>query len=111
MNHPRKEIDTLIHSPVRFSLLAALANLEDVDFRFLADLLEVSDSALSQALTALESASLVSVRKEPSGRRTKTWVAITPAGRQAFAQHLTTLQAIVSTGTSKHPHTPGEQTE
>lgn len=111
MNHPRKEIDTLIHSPVRFSLLAALVNLEDVDFRFLADLLEVSDSVLSQALTVLEAASFVSVRKEASGRRTKTWIAITPAGRRAFAQHLTTLRAIVTTGTSEDTHTPGVERE
>ena len=98
MSHPRKAIDTLIHSPVRFSLLAALRNLEDVDFRFLADLLEVSDSTLSQALTALADAGLVTVRKETAGRRSRTWVGITDAGRSAFAQHLATLQAIVDSG-------------
>ncbi|PQM73953.1 transcriptional regulator [Corynebacterium sp. J010B-136] len=99
MSHPRKDIDTLIHSPVRFSLLAALRNLEDVDFRFLADLLEVSDSTLSQALTVLSEADLVSVRKEAVGRRTRTWVRITKIGREAFEQHLATLQAIVEAGT------------
>lgn len=98
MSHPRKDIDALIHSPVRFSLLAALTNLEDADFRYLADLLEVSDSTLSQNLTTLETASLVTVRKEPVGRRTRTWVAITDAGRTAFARHLSTLQAIVEAG-------------
>src|SRR5690606_27720731 len=71
--HPRKGLDGLIHSPVRFSLLAALRNLEDVDFRFLADLLEVSDSTLSQTLTVLADAGLVTVRKEAAGRRTRTW--------------------------------------
>jgi DNA-binding MarR family transcriptional regulator len=98
MSHPRREIDALIHSPVRFSLLAALRNLEDVDFRFLADLLEVSDSTLSQALTALADAGLVTVRKEASGRRTRTWVGITDAGRAAIARHLATLQAIIDAG-------------
>ena len=100
MSHPRKSIDSLIHSPVRFSLLAALRNLEDVDFRFLADLLEVSDSTLSQALTVLEEARFVKVRKEPVGRRTRTWVGITKTGREAFEQHLATLQAIVESGAS-----------
>ncbi|WP_336662576.1 transcriptional regulator [Leucobacter sp. USHLN154] len=102
MSHPRKDIDALIHSPVRFSLLAALAKLEDADFRYLANLLEVSDSTLSQTLTTLEAAHLVTVRKEPSGRRTKTWVAITDAGRAAFAQHLATLQAIIEAGGQQH---------
>ncbi len=98
MSHPRKSIDSLIHSPVRFSLLAALRNLEDADFRFLADLLEVSDSTLSQTLTVLEEAQLVTVRKEPVGRRTRTRVGITKTGREAFEQHLATLQAIVESG-------------
>lgn len=111
MTHPRKDLDSLIHSPVRFSLLAALRNLEDVDFRFLADLLEVSDSTLSQTLTALLEAGLVTVRKEPSGRRTRTWVGITDAGRSAFTQHLATLQAIVDSGdpaTTSPPRTEKE---
>lgn len=103
MSHPRKDLDSLIHSPVRFSLLAALRNLEDVDFRFLGDLLEISDSTLSQALTALLDAGLVNVRKEPSGRRTRTWVGITDAGRAAFTQHLATLQAIVDSGGPASP--------
>lgn len=111
MRHPRKDIDALIHSPVRFSLLAALRNLEDVDFRFLADLLEVSDSTLSQTLTVLSEAGLVQVRKEPVGRRTRTWVAITTAGREAFARHLATLQAIIEAGTDSDttPSSPGGQ--
>lgn len=112
MTHPRKDLDSLIHSPVRFSLLAALRNLEDVDFRFLADLLEVSDSTLSQTLTALLEAGLVTVRKEPSGRRTRTWVGITDAGRAAFTQHLATLQAIVDSGdpTTTSPPRPRKST-
>lgn len=105
MSHPRKDIDNLIHSPVRFSLLAALRNLEDADFRFLADLLEVSGSTLSQALTALESAGYVAVRKESMGRQAKTWVTITGAGREAFTGHLAILQAIIDSeskpGTAK----------
>ena len=72
--------------------------MKDVDFRFLADLLEVSDSTLSQTLTVLSNADLVTVRKEAVGRRTRTWVGITKAGRAAFEQHLATLQAIVDSG-------------
>ena len=105
-DHPRKELDRLIHSPVRFSLLAALCNLEDADFRFLADLLEVSDSTLSQTLTALLDAQLIEVRKEAAGRRARTWVAITDTGRDAFARHLNALHEIVASGTTDKQPTP-----
>lgn len=106
MTHPRKDLDALIHSPVRFSLLAALCNLETVDFRFLVGLLEVSDSTLSQALTALAEAGFVEVTKEISGRRTKTWAAITPKGRAAFTDHLNALQAIVAAGNANAAREP-----
>lgn len=98
MTHPRKDLDALVHSPVRFSILAALANVESADFRFLADLVELSDSSLSQALTALGDAGLVEVRKGAVGRRTRTWVRISDQGREAFQRHVRTLQQIAATG-------------
>ncbi|MCR1983336.1 transcriptional regulator [Cellulosimicrobium cellulans] len=98
MSHPRKGLDALIHSPVRFSILAALANVESADFRFLADLVELSDSSLSQALTALSDAGLVEIRKEAAGRRTRTWVRISDRGLDAFRQHVRTLEQIARTG-------------
>lgn len=111
MSHPRKNLDTLIHSPVRFSLMAALQNLEDVDFRFLAELLEVSDSTLSQSLTALSEAGLITIRKEPAGRRVRTWVGLTTEGKDAFARHLATLRAILDAGQETTPSAePPERT-
>ncbi|MBE9926925.1 transcriptional regulator [Cellulosimicrobium funkei] len=98
MSHPRKGLDALIHSPVRFSILAALANVESADFRFLADLVELSDSSLSQALTALSDAGLVEIHKEAAGRRTRTWVRISDRGLDAFRQHVRTLEQIARTG-------------
>lgn len=94
--HPRKDLDAVIHSPVRFSLLAALRNLEDVGFRFLTNLLEVSESTLSQPLTILYEAALVTVWKETVGRRARTWVGITKVGCSEVEQHLATLQAMVN---------------
>lgn len=103
MTHPRRDLDSLIHSPVRFSVLAALAHLESADFRFIADLVEVSDSSLSQSLTALADAGLVEIRKEAVGRRTRTWVRITDHGSEAFSQHVRTLQEIADTGAIEQP--------
>ena len=108
MTHPRKDLDALIHSPVRFSILAALAHVESADFRFLADLVELSDSSLSQALTALADAGLVEVTKEAAGRRTRTWVRLTDHGRDAFQQHLRTLERIARTGAVEPAAAPAD---
>ncbi len=82
--HPRARLDELIHQPVRFSLLAALAQADELEFRFLRDTLEVSDSVLSRQASTLEQAGYVAIRKGHVGRWTRTWLKLTPQGRTAF---------------------------
>ncbi|MBB6174778.1 DNA-binding MarR family transcriptional regulator [Nocardiopsis mwathae] len=94
MSHPRHELDQVVHSPVRFSIMAALSPLDRAEFRMLRDTVEVSDSALSQHLTTLEQADYIIVTKAQKGRRTTTWVSLTPTGREAFRHHLQTLNRI-----------------
>ncbi|RKT87639.1 DNA-binding transcriptional regulator, MarR family [Saccharopolyspora antimicrobica] len=96
MNHPRRELDPVIHSPVRFSVVAALSGVEQAEFRFIRDTVEVSDSALSQHVAALEQAGYVKVTKGRAGRRAKTWLALTESGRRAFTHHLAVLNRIAT---------------
>lgn len=95
MTHPRHRLDDLIHSPVRFSAMAALRSADAVHFGLLRDTLEVSDSLLSKHLAALESAGYISVTKGYSGRRPRSWYSLTPEGREAFDRHIATLREIV----------------
>jgi DNA-binding MarR family transcriptional regulator len=95
-SHPRHRLDEVIHAPVRFSIVAALAAAEHVDFRFLRDSVEVSDSALSKQITTLERAGYVRVRKGAVGRRPRTYVSLTPEGRAAYHAHLAALRAIAT---------------
>jgi DNA-binding MarR family transcriptional regulator len=92
--HPRARLDELIHQPVRFSLLAALAQADELEFRFLRDTLEVSDSVLSRQASTLEQAGYVAIRKGHVGKWPRTWLKLTPQGRTAFDNHLDTLREI-----------------
>ncbi len=92
--HPRHELDDRVHSPVRFSLLALLRTVDEAEFSAVRDALEVSDSTLSQAATVLRDAGFVRVRRLRVGRSTRSWLAITDDGRDAFEQHLTVLRTI-----------------
>ncbi|MEK8226629.1 transcriptional regulator [Oerskovia sp. M15] len=74
--------------------MAALAGVDKADFKSLRDAIEVSDSVLSKQLTVLEAAGYVEISKDRVGRRPRTWVAITPAGRSALTGHLQALRAI-----------------
>jgi DNA-binding MarR family transcriptional regulator len=96
MTHPRHRLDPVIHSPARFSIVAALMSADRVEFRFVRDAVELSDSALSQHVTSLEQAGYVKVTKGQVGRRPRTWLALTPAGREAFTAHLAVLNQIAT---------------
>jgi DNA-binding MarR family transcriptional regulator len=95
--HPRSRLDELIHQPVRFSIVAALATAEELEFRFVRDAIEVSDSLLSRYVTQLEDAGYVRVRKGYVGKRPRTWLALSAVGRAAYAAHIEALRAIAGT--------------
>jgi DNA-binding MarR family transcriptional regulator len=93
------ELNSLIHQPTRLRIMAALVSLdagEKVDFKFLRDLLELTDGNLSVHLYKLEEAAYVMVEKVFVERRPKTWIWATTEGRDAFAAHVDALEAIVA---------------
>ena len=92
--HPRTRLDELIHQPVRFSMLAALAQADEREFRFVRDTLDVSASVLSRGASALGQAGYVAIRKGHVGKWPRTWLKLTPEGRTAFENHLNTLREI-----------------
>ncbi|MFI0980329.1 winged helix-turn-helix domain-containing protein [Streptomyces sp. NPDC021093] len=92
--HPRHALAPLLSSPVRLSVVAALAPVDKADFSFVRDLVEVSDSALSKQVAALEEAGWVSVTKGRVERRPRTWLTLTREGRTVYQRHLDALRAI-----------------
>lgn len=70
VSHPRTRLDDLIHQPVRLSIMAALAKAEELQFRFLRDALDVSDSVLSRQAWALEEVGYVAIRQGFGGKAT-----------------------------------------
>jgi DNA-binding MarR family transcriptional regulator len=94
LSHPRHELDELLGHPVRFSIVALLAAASHADFRFVRDQVEVSDSVLSKQMSSLEQAGYVKVKKGFIGRRARTWLSLTNAGRRTYERHLVALRSI-----------------
>lgn len=92
--HPRHKLSDILHQPVRFSIVAALAQTEQAEFKLVRDSVQVSDSVLSKQVAALEEAGFVKVKKAFVGKRPRTWLGLTPAGRAAWEAHLQTLRGI-----------------
>lgn len=92
--HPRARLDDVIHAPVRFSIVAALAATHQADFKAVRDTVEITDSALSKQVATLEKAGYVDVRKNWAGRRPRTVLRLTSGGRSAFERHVAALREI-----------------
>jgi DNA-binding MarR family transcriptional regulator len=87
--------DELIHPSTRLSIVALLAASDWVDFAFLRDRLELSDSALSKQLSTLEEAGYVGIERPLTNHRRRVRARLTEAGRAAFEGHVAALREIV----------------
>ncbi|ALU41411.1 ArsR family transcriptional regulator (plasmid) [Kocuria flava] len=92
--HARHRLDELIHAPVRLSIVATLAQVDEAEFAHVRDTVEISDSVLSKQATQLEAAGYVKIRKGYIGKRPRTWLSLTPTGRTAYTDHLEALRTI-----------------
>lgn len=87
-------LDSLIHAPGRLQICAILSAAEEAEFATVRDAVGVSDSVMSKHIKLLEEAGYVKLRKAALGGRQRTWLALTAAGRKAFAGHLAELQRL-----------------
>jgi DNA-binding MarR family transcriptional regulator len=88
-------LDATIHAPLRLQVCSALAAVETLDFANVRAALDVSESVLSKHVKVLEQAGYVAVSKAASDGRQRTWLALTPAGRSAFAAHAQALRGLI----------------
>src|SRR5436190_10735316 len=88
-------IDDVIHGRLRLGVMAYLANAEVADFNELKSVLEVTQGNLSVQLRKLEEAQYVTIEKSFLGRKPRTQVRNTNAGRAAFAAYLQELGKLI----------------
>jgi DNA-binding MarR family transcriptional regulator len=93
---PTENLDEVVHQRVRLGILTIAHESRKVEFRFLQETLGLTPGNLSQHIRVLEDARLIVVEKGSEGRRPRTWVAITKAGKSALRQEIAALRAIVS---------------
>ena len=89
------KIDDVIHGRLRLGVMAYLANAEVADFNELKTLLEVTQGNLSVQLRKLEEAGYVTIEKSFLGRKPRTQIRISTAGRKAFAAYLEALGRVI----------------
>lgn len=96
MSHPTAALDDVVHQRSRLGILTILALGDRVDFGHLREVLELTAGNLSRHLTMLVEARLIILEKGYHGRRPRTWVIITRAGRKAYEDEMRVLRSLVT---------------
>jgi DNA-binding MarR family transcriptional regulator len=94
--HPVNGLDDVVHQRVRLGILTIAHEARRVEFGYLRTTLELTAGNLSQHLTTLENAGLVTIDKGYEGRRARTWVSLTKAGNTALREEIIHLKRLIS---------------
>lgn len=90
----REHLDNAFHSPARLQVAAFLSGCDEAVFGTVQTACALTKSTLSKSVRALEEAEYVAVRKGYHGRIPRTWLSLTPRGREALTAHLNALRAL-----------------
>lgn len=91
----RAALDDLVHSPVRLTLMSALASVDSADYQTLREEMGLSYALLTKHATILEDAGYLAVSKAFEGKTPRTTYRLTRRGRAAYQSHLAALDRIV----------------
>jgi DNA-binding MarR family transcriptional regulator len=95
-SHPAIVLNDVVHQRVRLGILTIAHEAQRVEFGYLRTNLELSAGNLSQHLGVLENAGLITIEKGYEGKRARTWVSLTKAGRAALAEEIAQLKLLIS---------------
>ena len=87
-----KELNPIIHSQLRLSIMTLLLSVEEADFTWLREQTGASAGNISVQIDKLSEAGYIEVRKEFVGRTTHTSCRITERGRKAMEEYVSDLR-------------------
>jgi DNA-binding MarR family transcriptional regulator len=94
--HPVTGLDDVVHQRVRLGILTIAHEARRVEFGYLRTQLALTAGNLSQHLGVLETAGLIEVEKGYAGKRGRTWISLTAAGRIALAEEVDRLKQLIA---------------
>jgi DNA-binding MarR family transcriptional regulator len=95
-DHPANGLDDVVHQRVRLGILTVAHEARRVEFGFLRTNLGLTAGNLSQHLSVLENAGLINIEKGYAGRRGRTWITLTKAGRAALRDEIHQLKRLIT---------------
>lgn len=82
-------------SRIRLGIMSVLAVNDQLDFVSLKEFLDLTDGNLASHLKGLEKEGFIGVKKAFVGRKPNTKYFMTEGGKEAFEDHLKTLEKLI----------------
>jgi DNA-binding MarR family transcriptional regulator len=89
-------LDDAFATMPRLKVAAFLTGCAEAEFAVVTQKCDIEASALSKAATTLQEAGYLRIRKGYVGRRPRTWLSLTAAGRKSFEAHLAGLTDLTN---------------
>lgn len=89
------ELNPIIHSQLRLSVLSLLMSVEEADFMYLKQKTEATMGNLSVQITKLQDAGYIVVEKTFNGKRPRTVCRMTETGKNAFLEYVSALREFI----------------
>ncbi len=90
-----KELNPIIHSQLRLSIMTLLLPVEEADFTWLKEQTGATSGNISVQLDKLSEAGYIEIRKEFVGKKTRTSCRMTEKGRTAMAKYVADLKEFL----------------
>lgn len=90
-----EKINKVFENKVRLGIMSALMVNDEIDFKELKTLLDITDGNLSSNASVLEENKYIKIKKKFIGKKTLTTYTSTGAGKEAFKEHLSALEEII----------------
>lgn len=90
-----KELNPLLHSPLRLAVMSILMSVESADFVYLKQQTEATSGNLSVQIDKLQNAGYISVEKGFRGKKPCTTCRITAKGIDQFEEYVEALKGYL----------------
>ena len=90
------ELDPVLHSTLRLSVISVLAGVKEADFNYLKERTRATNGNLSVQLSKLKEAEYIDIHKSFENNYPKTTCKITRKGIKALEQYVQDLKIILN---------------
>jgi len=89
------DLDPILHSQLRLSIVSILMTVEEANFSFLKDSTKAAAGNVSIQISKLQQAGYIKVEKTFKNNYPNTILSITDKGRKAFEEYVKNLQKYI----------------